>query len=258
MKYPEFKDLKCFLDEKFEKYNTSLFIETDPVQIPHMFTNPEDIEIAAFLTATIAWGKREMIIKNAVQLCEKMDGTPFDFIMNAGKRDFGIFKHFTHRTFNGEDCIFFLRSLQNIYKNHAGLKKVFESSYKKNKSIEEAISDFRKLFFSPAHSERTEKHVSDITKNSAAKRLNLFLRWMVRKDKSKIDFGLWNNIPASALYLPLDVHTGNVSRKLGLLKRTQSDWKAVQEVTAALREFDRDDPVKYDYALFGLGIFENF
>lgn len=251
-------ELKNFLDEKFEKYNHPSFIDSDPVQIPHLFSGTEDIEISAFLTSTIAWGKREMIIKNATMLCEKMNFTPYDFIINAGTKDFEKFRNFKHRTFNGDDCIFFLKSLQKIYINHNGLKQIFENAYLKTGKIEDAIFQFRQLFFSPAHPSRTEKHISDITKNSAAKRINLFLRWMIRKDKCNIDFGLWDKIPSSKLYLPLDVHAGNVSRKLGLLHRNQNDWKAVLEITEALRKFDENDPVKYDYALFGLGIFEKF
>lgn len=258
MEFPNKNELKSFLDEKFEKYNNRTFIESDPVQIPHLFSITEDIEISAFLASTIAWGKREMIIKNATRLCEYMDYAPYDFIVNAKEKDFERFKHFTHRTFNGEDSIFFLKSLRNIYINHNGLKSIFEDAYTKSGKIEDAIYHFRKIFFTPVHLDRTEKHVSDITKNSAAKRINLFLRWMIRKDKCKIDFGLWDKIPASKLYLPLDLHTSNVSRKLGLLQRKQNDWKAVLEVTEALRKFDVNDPVKYDYALFGLGIFEKF
>ncbi len=258
MKYPDPQFIKSFLNEKYEKYNTPVFIETDPVQIPHMFTRLEDIEISAFLTATIAWGKREMIIKNAKQLCLFMDDAPYDFIINAVPKDFERFRKFKHRTFNGDDCVFFLKALQRIYRMHKNLKSTFEPLYIKNQNIEDSISDFRSVFFQTQHLQRSEKHFSNIVKNSAAKRINLFLRWMVRKDKSKIDFGLWEKIPASALYLPLDVHTGNVTRKLGLLQRKQNDWKAVQEVTAYLKILDANDPVKYDYALFGLGIFEKF
>jgi len=251
-------ELKDFLDEKFDLYNRESFIDSDPIQIPTRFSKKEDIEIAGFLSAGIAWGQRPTIIRNANRLMELMDQQPFEFLMNASETEFGNFKDFKHRTFNGDDCIFFLKSLRNIYRNHSGLESVFTLGYKQSGNIKGALSYFRKVFFEIDHQQRTQKHISNVDKKSAAKRLNMFLRWMVRKDDRKIDFGLWNNINMSDLYLPLDVHTGNVGRKLGLLTRNQNDWQSVDEITSNLRKLDPTDPVKYDYALFGLGIFEKF
>ena len=250
--------LRDFLEEKYVKYNHPDFISSDPLQVPHMFDKPGDIEISALFTATIAWGQRTTIIKNSIRLMKMMEYKPMDFIMNAGKVEYNHLKNFKHRTFNGEDTIYFVRSLKNIYANHGGLKELFENHYLNIGSLKETIMKFRQIFTGLAIPLRTYKHIADIEKNAAAKRLNLFIRWMVRKDKNGVDFGIWNKIPASALFIPLDVHTGNVARKLGLLKRKQNDWRAVEELTLKLREFDPDDPVKYDYALFGLGVFENF
>jgi len=250
--------LRDFLEEKYVKYNHPDFISSDPVRVPHMFDEPGDIEISALLTATIAWGQRTTIIKNAVQLMKMMDCKPMDFIMTAGKTEFNHLKNFKHRTFNGADTIYFVRSLQNIYKYHGGLKGFFEDHFLTFGNLKETIIHFRKVFTSLSIPLRTYKHIADIEKNAAAKRLNLFIRWMVRKDKNRVDFGLWDKIPASALYIPLDLHTGNVARRLGLLQRKHNDWLAVEELTSRLREFDPDDPVKYDYALFGLGVFESF
>ncbi|HBF88388.1 MAG TPA: TIGR02757 family protein [Bacteroidales bacterium] len=251
-------DLKNFLDLKAEQYNKPSFINTDPICIPHKFRAKEDIEISAFMSATIAWGQRKTIIQNANKIVLLMDDKPYDFIMHASAKDLKSFSNFVHRTFNGDDIIFFLTSLMNIYRNHGGLYQIFEAEYKKNQSIPDALSALRNTFFEIPHLSRSTKHFSDVSKNSSAKRLNMFLRWLVRNDKTGVDFGIWNNISPSDLYIPLDVHSGNVARKLGLLKRTQNDWKAVNELTLKLREFDSHDPIKYDFALFGLGAFENF
>ncbi len=251
-------ELKSFLEEKYDLYNRETFIETDPIQIPKTFSKKEDIEIAAFLTSTIAWGQRPTIIKNANKLMDWMDQTPHDFIMNAEESDLDVFSEFKHRTFNGEDASFFIKSLQNIYKNHGGLETVFSKPTKSGGDAKDAIANFREIFFSIDHPQRTEKHVSNVLKKSSAKRLNMFLRWMVRKDKRSVDFGIWNSLTPADLYLPLDVHTGRVGRKLGLLKRKQDDWPAVNEITYSLCQLDLNDPVKYDFALFGLGIFEKF
>ena len=250
--------LRDFLEEKYVKYNHPDFISSDPLQVPHMFDESGDIEISALLTATIAWGQRSIIIKNSIRLMRMMEYKPMDFIMNAGKSEYKHLKNFKHRTFNGEDTIYFVRSLKNIYANHGGLRELFEHHYLKTGSLKETIIKFRQIFTGLSIPLRTNKHIADIEKNAAAKRLNLFIGWMVRKDKNRVDFGLWDKIPASTLFVPLDIHTGNVARKLGLLKRKQNDWLAVEELTTKLREFDPDDPVKYDYALFGLGVFENF
>ncbi len=253
----EFAELKAFLDEKTEKYNRPAFIESDPVQVPRQFSRKENIEIAAFFTATISWGNRPAIIKNALRLMEWMDNSPYDFIMKSPATGFNVLNPFVHRTFNGGDCIYFARSLKNIYSNHGGLQQVFETGFQQEGSVKAALEYFHSVFFE-FPGERTRKHVANVQRGASAKRLNMFLRWMVRNDHRGVDFGLWEGIPQSALMLPLDVHTGNVARKLGLLNRKQNDWKAVEEVTATLRKFDPADPVKYDFALFGLGIFEKF
>jgi len=257
---PDFNqfNLKEFLDEKYERYNHPNFIQSDPIQIPHLFIEPFDIEISAFLTATIAWGQRVSIIKNSHRLIALMDNAPYDFIMNAEKEDLKRFEYFVHRTFNGTDCVFFIKSLQNIYKKHGGLGELVQRIYLEKKDIKESLTQLRSTFFEIDYPKRTEKHFSNVSKGASAKRLNMFLRWMVRNDNRGVDFGLWNKIPMSALYLPLDVHSGNVARKLGLLTRKQNDWQAVEEVTSNLRILDANDPVKYDFALFGLGIFEKF
>jgi uncharacterized protein (TIGR02757 family) len=250
--------LKEFLDDKYDLYNRPEFIDSDPIQIPHQFNLTEDIEIAALLTATIAWGQRKSIINNANKLMKLMGNNPYDFMINAGPDRLKKLEHFVHRTFQGEDCIFFLRSLQNIYQNKGGLKAVFEDCYAKEPDMVNVLINFRNIFFEIEGPLRTRKHVSDVSKNASAKRLNMFLRWMVRVDKRGVDFGIWQGIPASALYIPLDLHSGNIARKLGLLKRQQNDWKAVAELTERLREFDPSDPVKYDFALFGLGVNDDF
>ncbi|MCB2220003.1 MAG: TIGR02757 family protein [Bacteroidetes bacterium] len=252
------KTLKAFLEEKHDQYNRPEFIVDDPISIPHLFSQKEDIEIAGFLTATIAWGNRRSIINNAKELLRKTDFAPFDFVKNGSDADFGKFSDFVHRTFNGNDCIYFWTALQHIYRHHGGLEKAFQTGYEKDYTIKSAIRHFRAIFFSIKHPLHVRKHVADPDKNASAKRLNMFLRWMIRKDKRGVDFGLWNQIPVSALMCPLDVHTGNVSRKLGLLNRNANDWKSVEELTNVLAGFDSKDPVKFDFALFGLGIYEKF
>ncbi|MHB9054989.1 MAG: TIGR02757 family protein [Paludibacteraceae bacterium] len=247
----DLKEIKELLDKAVIKYNHVDFIENDPIQIPHQFIKKEDIEIAGFLAASIAWGQRKSIIKNAKFLMGLMDNSPYDFLMDT--RNFDRVNCFVHRTFNGIDCTFFLHSLRNIYQEHDGLEQVFTDGYKNENTVFSALKHFRNIFLEVHHENRSRKHISDVMTNSSAKRINMFLRWMVRKDEQEVDFGLWNNIPASALMLPLDVHTGDVSRALGLLQRKQNDWKAVEEVTGILRTFDENDPIKYDFALFGLG-----
>lgn len=251
-------DIKNFLEEKFLLFNNKSFIETDPIQIPHAFTKKEDIEIAGFLAATIAWGQRKTIITNATKLMLCMDNAPYDFILHHNKKELEQFKKFVHRTFNGTDCVFFIKSLQNIYLKHGGLEGAFAKGLKKNDNVKHSIVEFRKLFLEIKHDQRSDKHISNPESKSSAKRLCMYLRWMVRNDKKGVDFGIWKKIDPSQLCLPLDVHTGNVSRKLGLLKRTQDDWQAVEEITSVLKQFDKKDPVKYDFALFGLGAFEGF
>ena len=252
-----YSELKEFLDEKVELYNHPNFIESDPIQIPHRYSLKEDIEIAGFLSATIAWGNRKMIISNAKKLMELMGNTPLDFVMSHTKKDLDTLQQFVHRTFNGEDCKTFIIALQNIYQNHQGLEAVFAQN-QTDQSMQESISKFKSLFFEIPHSYRTQKHISDPLNNSAAKRLNMWLRWNCRQDQKGVDLGIWKSIPSSKLSCPLDVHSGNVARKLGLLTRKQNDGKALSELDTNLRLLDPQDPVKYDFALFGLGVFENF
>lgn len=251
------KDLKELLDKKYLQFNHPDFIATDPIQIPHLFTRKEDIEIAGFLAATIAWGVRKSIINNSTKLMQWMDNAPSDFLMHANEKDYAVFLKFVHRTFNGDDCLYFMHSLKNIYQNHQGIQAVFEKGYNRNNNLFEALVHFRNVFFEMPHLSRTQKHVANVSAGASAKRLNMFLRWMVRKDNNGVDFGLWK-LPPSVLYIPLDIHSGNVARKLGLLTRKQNDWRAVEELTVNLRAFDPNDPVKYDFALFGMGAFDKF
>ncbi len=250
-------ELKAFLNEKVILYNTPKFIESDPIQIPHTFAKKEDIEIAAFLTATISWGNRTMIIKNAFKMMELLDNSPYDFIMNHQQKDLMVLEGFVHRTFNFIDFQQFVTSLQHIYQNHQGLENALAIK-DKTTNYQTAIHQFKQNFFEIEHQQRTQKHVSDPLKNSAAKRINMFLRWMVRNDNTGVDFGIWKTHNPAHLSCPLDVHSGNVARKLKLLRRKQNDWKALVELDKNLRKLDKQDPVKYDFALFGLGVFEKF
>ncbi|MCW3787835.1 TIGR02757 family protein [Plebeiibacterium sediminum] len=249
-------EVKEFLDEKVLQYNAPFFIESDPISIPKKFSLKQDIEIAGFIAATLAWGQRKAIMKSAEQILEWMDYEPYHFIMNGEWPDLGTTS--VYRTFNGEDLIYFFNSLRNIYMNHGGLEDVFTKGYHSTQTVKGALSYFRGVFTSVGECGRTGKHVANVDKGSSSKRLNMYLRWMVRKDKMGVDFGLWEKIKMSDLMLPLDVHTGNVGRKLGILERKQSDWKSVEEITSVLKSFDTEDPIKYDYALFGLGVFEKF
>jgi uncharacterized protein (TIGR02757 family) len=250
-------ELKDFLDEKVVLYNNPNFITSDPIQIPHLYSLKEDIEISGFLAATIAWGNRKMIINNAKKLMDIMGNSPYDFVMSHSENDLEKLENFVHRTFNSIDAVTFIKSLQNIYKNHNGLENVLSKNIKNN-STQKSISEFKKVFFEIPHQQRTTKHISDPLNNSAAKRINMYLRWMVRNDKKGVDFGIWKSIPTSSLSCPLDVHSGNMARKLGLLSRKQNDAKALLELDTNLRLLDSNDPVKYDFALFGLGVFEKF
>ncbi|WP_281321776.1 TIGR02757 family protein [Flavobacterium aestivum] len=252
-----FQELKSFLDEKVVLYNNTDFIESDPVQIPHLFSQKEDIEIAGFLSATIAWGNRKMIIKNSHQMMELMGNSPYDFVMTHKETDLERLETFVHRTFNGQDFIGFIKGLQHIYKNHGGLETVFSTNLGED-NLQKNIHEFKKLFFEIPHLDRTQKHISDPLRGSAAKRINMYLRWMVRQDNKGVDLGIWKSISPALLSCPLDVHSGNVARKLGLLTRKQNDGKALAELDLKLRELDPTDPVKYDFALFGLGVFEGF
>ena len=250
-------EIKSFLDYKADTYENENFIENDPISIPHLFSKKEDIEISGFITATISWGQRKTIIKNAKHIIEMMDLSPFDFIKNHSKLDLKPLSKFVHRTFNGTDLVFFVLALKNIYINHGGLENLFIPN-NINEDMSGLINKMKNIFFSISHENRTRKHISDPLKGSAAKRINMFLRWMVRSNKKKVDFELWKSISPRQLSCPLDVHTGRVARKLKILNRNQNDYKATLELDSYLRKFNPNDPVKYDFALFGLGTFEDF
>lgn len=250
------KELKVLLDEKADLYNRPDFIQTDPIQIVHRFSKQQDIEIIGLLMATIAWGNRRSIINNGERLVQIMENSPHDFLLNTTEEDWQKIE-FVHRTFNREDLLFFFSALKQHYSKESSLETMF-LSVTNTPSIKEHIFHFRTRLLSYPHLQRTEKHISNPMSGSAAKRLNMFLRWMVRKDDRGIDFGIWNSIPQSSLRIPLDVHTGNIARKLGILSRKQNDWKALDEIHATLDSFDPKDPSRYDFALFGLGAFENY
>lgn len=248
---------KDFLDEKVEQYNRPEFVESDPIQIPKSFSRKEDIEIAGFLSATIAWGQRKTIVKNAWRMVQLMDNAPYEFVISHTESNLDSLKKFVHRTFNGDDFTTFVSALRRIYVQYGGLEEAFCVSIEDN-CLQKGISNFKKIFFEEKSLQRTQKHLSDPEKGSAAKRINMYLRWMVRKDNKGVDIGIWNKIKPSQLSCPLDVHSGNVARYLGLISRRQNDAKALQELDAHLRILDAQDPAKYDFALFGLGVFEGF
>lgn len=250
-------DLRSLLEEKARLYNCPEFIKEDPISIPHSFSAREDIEISGFLAATIAWGQRTTIVKNGFRLMDIMDNSPYEFVLNAGASDLRRLSGFVHRTFNGDDALFFIESLRNIYLNHHGLEAAFSSGIQPGDSdVYNGLCTFREIFLNSPHMQRSGKHIANPASGSSAKRINMFLRWMVRNDEKGVDFGIWKGISPSLLCCPLDVHVGNVARKLGLLERTQNDWRSVEELTGRLRTFDPVDPVKYDFALFGMGVFE--
>ena len=251
------KELKSFLDDKARAFEYPQFLEQDPIQIPHRFNKKEDIEIAGFLIATIAWGNRVSIIKSGIRMMDLMDNDPHHFVMEHNEADLKPLKDFVHRTFNGIDFIYFIKALRNIYNSHKGLEAAF-SQKGNTATMYENIHLFKRTFFELEHEKRTEKHVSDPLNGSAAKRLNMYLRWMVRPATKGVDFGIWEQLSTAQLSCPLDVHSGNVARSLGLLKRKQNDHKALIELDTALRKFEPLDPVKYDFALFGLGVYEGF
>lgn len=251
---PEILSLKSFLDSQVLRFNNPAFITIDPVSIPHRFTSKEDIEISGFLTAVISWGQRPVILKNATRMMELMEGEPYRFLMDAGTKDWKRFGGFVHRTFNGVDCVLFLKSIKRLYARYGGLEPAFRLTLEQNgMDMGKSIHGLRCIFFHGIDPGRSGKHFADPEHNASAKRINMFLRWMVRKDKAGVDFGIWNSIDAAVLHCPLDVHSGRVARELGLLTRKQDDWKAVKELTENLRLLDASDPVKYDFALFGIG-----
>ena len=248
-----FSELKDFLDEKADIYNNVEFIQDDPVQIPHRFNLKQDIEIAGFLAATISWGNRKAIIKSADKMLEIMGNSPYDFVLNHSESDLNVIKDKSiHRTFNGEDFGYLISRFKEIYTESESLEDLF-LVYENETNFLHSIERFRQKFLG-VEKHRTHKHVSSPYKNSSSKRIIMFLRWMTRKDNRGVDLGIWQNIDQKHLSIPLDVHTGNISRKLGLVKRTQNDWKTVEELDVAIRNFDDNDPAKYDFALFGLGV----
>jgi uncharacterized protein (TIGR02757 family) len=250
-------ELKEFLDAKVIQYNTIDFIEPDPISVPHRYRLKEDIEIAGFLASTIAWGNRTMITKNGHRMMDLMGDSPFDFVMNHQDHQLERLQGFVHRTFNADDFKHFINALKHLYTNHDGLEGIF-NKYQTKDSLQPAIFELHKAFFEIPHLDRTRKHVANPNKGSVSKRINMYLRWLIRNDSTGVDFGLWKSISPSKLSCPLDVHSGNVARKLGLLTRKQNDTKALNELDSSLKLLDPNDPVKYDFALFGLGIFEGF
>jgi uncharacterized protein (TIGR02757 family) len=244
------RDLQSLLEDAYATYAKPGFIDLDPIGVAGRFSKKEDIEIAGFLAATIAWGQRPTIIKNANRMMELMEEQPHDFVLNHSPKDLERFEGFVHRTFNHIDLQYFIYRLQKMYQSEGGIEHVFSQG----DSALTRISNFHDSFFNSEHLSRTRKHVSNPMKGSSAKRLNMYLRWMVRSNKEGIDFGIWNSIPTADLMMPLDVHTGNIGRHLGLLKRKQHDWKAVDELTNSLKAFDPVDPVRFDLALFGIGV----
>lgn len=245
-------NLKQQLDQQTLFYNQVEFIESDPISIPHQFVQKQDIEVSAFLVSTIAWGNRKAIIRSGLRIIDLMNHSPYDFVMGYNEADLKQLRSFVHRTFNGQDLIYFIQSLRNIYLVHGGLENVFAESG--NVSIKEKIIHFRRVFFELGSVDHSTKHISNPAIGSAAKRINMFLRWMVRNDNIGVDFGLWKQILPEHLMCPLDIHSGRTARSLGLLNRKSNDWRAVEELTAALRIFNPTDPVVYDFALFGMSL----
>ena len=254
------KELKSFLDSKVKLYNTTAFIKNDPITIPHHFKKKQDIEIAALFAATLAWGNRTTIIKKCTELMQLMDNAPHDFILQHTEDDLKRLLHFKHRTFNTTDLLYFIHFLNHHYSNNKSLENAFSNGLSKKDDItENALIYFHDLFFSLEDSpKRTQKHIPTPKRKSTCKRMNMFLRWMVRQDDNGVDFGIWKTIKPSLLICPIDLHVDRVARKLGLIHRKQNDWQTALELTERLKEFDPIDPVKYDFALFGLGVIEKY
>lgn len=255
-----FLDLKNFLDSKVEQYNTLNFIANDPICIPHLFSKKQDIEIMGFFAAVLAWGQRITIINSCKKLITLMDNAPHDFIINHQEIDLKPFLGFAHRTFNDTDLLYFMAFLKSYYANNQSLENAFAKHIsKKDTTIEQALIGFHHTFFRlPDFPNRTRKHIATPERKSACKRLNMYLRWMVRTDKKGVDFGLWNSILPSQLICPCDLHVDRVARKLLLISNKNTGWKTALELTQNLRKLDANDPVKYDFALFGLGIEDKF
>jgi len=251
--------LKEFLDGKVDQYNQLSFIKDDPVSIPHLFSKQQDIEIAGFFAALFSWGNRTAIIQKSTELMKGMDMSPYQFVTQHTESDLKKLQWFKHRTFKSTDLFYFIEFLRLHYYKNKTLENAFAAGMgKKDKNIEQGLNGFRKYFFIYDHERRTEKHISSPELNSSCKRLNMFLRWMVRNDSKGVDFGIWKNISPSQLICPLDVHLARVAKKTGLLSRNNADWAAAVELTENLKQLDPDDPVKYDFALFGLGVSEKF
>lgn len=247
----EFAYIQDLLLQKAEEYNQKDFVKDDPIQIPHQFNKKQDIEISALWTSILSWGQRATIIKKCNLLFELMDNAPHDFILNHSEEDLKKFLNFKHRTFNAEDTLYFIDFFKRYYTKNESLENIFTSE----NSIEKGLENLKNTFFDIEYApKRTRKHISSPTTNSTCKRLNMFLRWMVRKDENGVDFGIWGNISPADLYCPLDVHVDRVARKLQLIQRKQSDWKTVVELTQQLKRILPQDPVKLDFALFGLGL----
>jgi len=252
-------DLKDFLDKKVDEYNQPSFIPADPICVPHLFTKKQDIEIAGFFAAVFAWGNRSIIISKSKELLRLMDNAPHQFLIGHTDKDLNNLLHFKHRTFTTTDLLYFINFLQYHYNNHASLEIAFIPHKNKPVVIEDSLNYFHQYFFSlPDTPLRTKKHIAAPFKNSTCKRLNMFLRWMVRNDNQGVDFGIWEKIKPADLICPIDLHVGRVARKLNLIKRKQTDWLTAIELTENLKKFDAKDPVKYDFALFSLGVGEKF
>lgn len=252
-------DLKDYLDAKASYYNQPDFIPHDPIAIPHRFSKLQDIEIAALFAAILAWGNRTTILNKCTELMRMMDNAPYDFIKNHQPRDRMALMSFSHRTFNGLDLLYFIEFLQHWYTNVTSLEFAFSGPISpEDKTVENGLVGFHSIFFSLEHPERTVKHISTPSKNSACKRLNMFLRWMVRKDDCGVDFGLWEHISPAQLVCPMDVHVSRVATRLGLIPEAKANWKTAVALTDALRELCPEDPAKYDFALFGLGVIEKY
>jgi uncharacterized protein (TIGR02757 family) len=244
--------LKEFLDRKVTEYNQPAFILRDPISVPHRFTQKQDIEIAGFFAAILAWGQRTTIINNVNRLMAWMDESPYAFIRQHQESDLKPFVHFVHRTFNATDLLYFLSVLQSFYQKHDSLEMAFQPK-EVTMNMRQRLIYFQTQFFAGEHPERTRKHISTPARNSACKRLNMYLRWMVRRDKQGVDFGLWQKISPAELICPLDIHVSRVAHRLGLIATSKANWVMAEQLTQALRAFDPIDPVQYDFALFGLG-----
>ena len=248
-------NLYNLLESKYLQYNNNRFVEFDPICIPHLFSKKQDIEIMGFWAAILAWGQRKTIINKCNELIKLMDGAPFDFIKNHEPADLKPFLGFKHRTFNEIDTLYFIEFFKNHYASNDSLEGAFNFEYELASDTTDGLINFQNLFFSLEFApQRTRKHISSPINNSTCKRLNMFLRWMVRSDNYGVDFGIWKNIKPNQLICPCDVHVDRVGRKLGLIERVQTDWKTALELTENLKKFDSNDPVKYDFALFGMGI----